>query len=127
MKKVVLLWLILITSSYKVQAQQESQKPQLRHVVLFGWKEGTKPGTIDKVVTAFRNLEHKIELIQAFEWGVNTSPENLSNGLTHCFTITFNSEADRDAYLTHPDHKAFVALLNPAPDKVTVVDYWATK
>jgi hypothetical protein len=127
MKKVVLLWLILLSSSYEVQAQQESQKPQLRHVVLFGWKEGTKPATIDKVVTAFRNLEHKIELIQAFEWGVNNSPENLSNGLTHCFTITFNSEADRDAYLTHPDHKAFVALLNPAPDKVTVVDYWATK
>ncbi|TDE06002.1 Dabb family protein [Flavobacterium sandaracinum] len=127
MKKVVLLWLILLSSSYEVQAQQEPHKPQLRHVVLFGWKEGTKLATIDKVVTAFRNLEHKIELIQAFEWGVNNSPENLSNGLTHCFTITFNSEADRDAYLTHPDHKAFVALLNPAPDKVTVVDYWTTK
>lgn len=126
MKKLLLLTLILI-SSYTVNAQQNKQKQVLRHVVLFGWKEGTKPATIDKVVTAFRNLEHKIELIQAFEWGVNTSPENLSNGLTHCFTITFNSEADRDAYLTHPDHKAFVALLNPAPDKVTVVDYWATK
>ncbi|WP_196827547.1 Dabb family protein [Flavobacterium sp. CG_9.1] len=62
-----------------------------------------------------------------YEWGVNNSPENLNNGLTHCFTLTFNSEADRDAYLIHPDHKALVALLNPAPDKVTVVDYWTTK
>ncbi|MBG6060811.1 hypothetical protein IWX83_000583 [Flavobacterium sp. CG_9.1] len=51
----------------------------------------------------------------------------MNNGLTHCFTLTFNSEADRDAYLIHPDHKALVALLNPAPDKVTVVDYWTTK
>jgi len=89
--------------------------------------DGKKLATIDKVVTAFRNFEHKIELIQAFEWGVNNSPENLSNGLTHCFTITFNSETDRDAYLTHSDHKAFLALLNPAPDKATVVDYWTNK
>ena len=126
MKKLLILVLILI-SSYSVNAQQDKQKQQLRHVVLFGWKPGTDTAAIDKVVTAFKNLEHKITLIKAFEWGTNNSPENLNNGLTHCFTITFNSEADRDAYLIHPEHKAFVAILNPMPDKVTVVDYWTTK
>lgn len=126
MKKLLLLSLILI-SSYTVNAQEDKPKQQLRHVVLFGWKEGTDPAAIGKVVTAFKNLEHKITLIKAFEWGINNSPENLNNGLTHCFTITFNSEADRDAYLIHSEHKAFVALLSPAPDKVTVVDYWTNK
>ncbi|SHL43380.1 Dabb family protein [Flavobacterium xanthum] len=126
MKKLLLLSLILI-SSYAVSAIKDKQRQVLRHVVLFGWKPGTDPTAIDKVVTAFGDLEHKIKLIKAYEWGVNNSPENLNNGLTHCFTLTFNSEADRDAYLIHPDHKALVALLNPAPDKVTVVDYWTTK
>ena len=126
MKKLLLLTFILI-SSYTVNAQQNKQKQVLRHVVMFGWKPGTDTEVIDKVVTAFGNLEHKIKLIKAYEWGINNSPENLNNGLTHCFVLTFKSEADRDAYLIHPDHKAFVAVLSPAPDKVTVVDYWAKK
>ncbi|SFE48673.1 Dabb family protein [Flavobacterium xueshanense] len=126
MKKLLLLTFILI-SSYTVNAQQNKQKQLLRHVVMFGWKPGTDAAAIDKVVTAFGNLEHKIKLIKAYEWGINNSPENLNSGLTHCFVLTFRSESDRDAYLIHPAHKAFVAVLSPAPDKVTVVDYWVKK
>jgi hypothetical protein len=126
MKKLLLLTLILI-SSYTINAQQSKQKQLLKHVVMFGWKPGTDTASIDKVIAAFGKLKHKIKLIKTYEWGINNSPENLNNGLTHCFVLTFNSEADRDAYLIHPDHKAFVAVLNPAPEKVTVVDYWTNK
>jgi hypothetical protein len=91
---------------------------------MFGWKPGTDQAHIDKVVQAFGTLQSKIPLIKDFEWGVNNSPEKLNQGLTHCFFVTFKSEADRDAYLIHPDHQAFVSLLNPAPDKITVLDYW---
>ncbi|MBP6181988.1 Dabb family protein [Flavobacterium sp.] len=126
MKKLLLITLILL-STYTVNAQQAKQKQVLRHVVLFGWKEGTDATYITKVVTALSDLKHKIPVIKSFEWGTNNSPENLNNGLTHCFILTFSSESDRDAYLIHPDHKAFVALLNPAPDKVTVFDYWSIK
>jgi hypothetical protein len=48
----------------------------------------------------------------------------LDHGHTHCFILTFNSEADRDSYLPHPDHKAFGELLGPCLEQVTVVDYW---
>lgn len=106
-------------------AQQNTQEPLLRHVVMFGWKEGSDTNQINKVVTAFKALPSKISLIKSFEWGTNNSPEGLNGGLTHCFLVTFTSEADRDAYLIHPSHKEFVGLLNPAPDKVTVFDYWA--
>ena len=126
MKKLLLLTLILI-SSYTINAQQSKQKQLLKHVVMFGWKPGTDTASIDKVIAAFGKLKHKIKLIKTYEWGINNSPENLNNGLTHCFVLTFNSEADRDAYLIHPDHKAFVAVLNIAPEKVTVVDYWTNK
>ena len=105
-------------------AQQNTQQPLLRHVVMFGWKDGTDTVYINKIVAAFRELKAKIPAIKSFEWGTNSSPEGLNNGLTHCFVATFSSDADRDAYLVHPAHKAFVSLLKPAPDKITVLDYW---
>lgn len=103
---------------------QTSQKI-LRHVVLFSWKPGTDSTAINKVVENFKVLPQKIPTIKQFEWGTNNSPENLNQGLTHCFLVTFSSEKDRDAYLIDPAHKAFVATLQPILDKVTVIDYWA--
>lgn len=105
-------------------AQKNDQK-LLRHVVMFGWEKGTDQQDIEKIVTAFKGLPNQISLIKAFEFGTNNSPENLNKGLTHCFTLTFTSEADRDAYLIHPAHKAFVAKLKPGPTAITVFDYWA--
>lgn len=124
MKKFLLLTFITLAMHNMTSAQQGTQQPQLRHVVMFGWKEGTDTAYINKIVTAFKDLKSKIPLIKSFEWGTNSSPEGLNNGLTHCFIATFSSDADRDAYLVHPAHKAFVGLLKPAPDKITVLDYW---
>ena len=73
---------------------------------------------------AFAALPERIKEIQDFEWGTDNSPEGLQQGLTHCFFVTFASEADRDAYLPHPAHKEFVDLVGPHVEKVTVVDYW---
>lgn len=96
----------------------------LRHVVLFKFKDGTAETDIQKVVDAFTALPSKIDVIKSIEWGTNNSPEGLDQGFTHCFFLTFASEADRDIYLPHPDHKAFGAVLGPHLDKVLVVDYW---
>jgi hypothetical protein len=96
----------------------------LRHVVFFSFKETSTPEDVKSVVDAFRELQNKIDGIEAFEWGNNSSPEGLNQGLTHAFTLTFHSDAARDAYLPHPAHKDFGALLGPHLDKVMVVDYW---
>jgi hypothetical protein len=96
----------------------------LRHVVLFGFKSTSSPQDVEKIVTAFQTLPGNISEIKGFEWGVNSSPEGLNQGLTHAFTVTFHSDADRDAYLPHPAHQEFVGLLGPHLDKVTVLDYW---
>lgn len=123
MKKVLLLTVITLAMHSMINAQ--SNTPQLlRHVVMFGWKDGTDSAYINKIVAAFKELPTKISSIKSFEWGVNNSSEGLNGGLTHCFFVTFNNEADRSAYLVHPAHKEFVSLLNPAPEKVTVLDYW---
>ena len=116
--------MITTASSTATAQKKKSEAKALRHVVLFKFKDGSQPGDIKKVEEAFAGLADKIKLIKDFEWGTNNSPENLNQGLTHCFLVTFSSDKDRDEYLVHPDHKAFVEVLKPHLDKVTVLDYW---
>jgi len=99
-------------------------KPQLRHVVLFKFKDNATAADIKKVEEAFSALPGKIPQIRDYEWGTNNSPEGLDKGFTHCFFLTFDSEEDRAIYLPHPDHKAFGAILGPYLEDVLVVDYW---
>jgi hypothetical protein len=96
----------------------------LRHMVLFKFKDDTTKEQIKKVESAFCALPAKINVIHDFEWGTNVSPENRSQGFTHCFVVTFLSEADRAIYLPHPAHKEFAATLGPYLDQVLVIDYW---
>jgi len=98
----------------------------LRHVILFKFKEGTRPEKIKEVEDAFESLPGKISEIKCFEGGANVSPDDRNEGFTHCFLLTFRNEADRDAYLTHPDFKGFGNLLWSCLEKVLVVDYWTT-
>lgn len=139
----LVFFLLLSCASKQVEVVEEgadsSSRPQinlknpampdsiLRHVVLFGFKASSSAQDVEKIVTAFQALPGKIAEIKDFEWGVNSSPEGLNQGLTHAFTVTFHSDADRNAYLPHPAHQEFVELLGPHLDKVTVLDYWTTK
>lgn len=123
MKKMLLL--IACTICLSTCLLSQTVKKELRHVVLFGWKEKADTAAISKAVTAFGKLPGQIKTIKKFEWGTNNSPEKLNNGLTHCFLLSFASEKDRDDYLVHPSHKAFTELLPGILDKVTVLDYWA--
>lgn len=125
--KYLFLLSIIAMASSLTQAQTKGSPKALRHVVMFKFLDSATPEDIKKVEDAFAALSGKIKLIKDFEWGTNNSPENLNQGLTHCFFVTFSSDKDRDAYLVHPDHKAFVEILKPHLDKVTVVDYWAKK
>lgn len=115
------------TNNFKEDLSMNDSKKQdsvLRHVVLFKFKENTSKADITKVEKAFSALPSKIPQIAGYEWGINNSPEGLNKGLTHCFFVTFQSEEDRAIYLPHPAHKAFVEVLSPHLDDVTVVDYW---
>ncbi len=97
----------------------------LRHVVMFKFKDSVSKEEIEAVEKAFVDLKNDIPLIRSLEWGTNVSPEGINQGFTHCFLLTFASEADRDAYLPHPAHKAFGNMLEPVIDKVMVIDYLA--
>jgi hypothetical protein len=97
----------------------------LRHVVLFAFKDSATVEQIDAVVADFGTLKDRIPGILAYEWGSNVSPEGLNQGFTHCFTLSFGSEEDRNGYLLHAAHQAFVDTLGACLEKSLVVDYWA--
>ncbi len=118
----VLLFVTLFFSALNIQAVEPVKV--LRHVVMFKFAESATPAKIQKIEEAFAQLPKKITTIKSFEWGTNSSPEGLNQGLTHCFILTFTSNEDRDAYLVHPAHKEFGKSLGSDVDKVTVVDFW---
>lgn len=122
----ILLLALFSTLGLAVFSQKQQPK-QLKHVVLFKFKDDASADQIKKVENAFRALPSQIKEIKGFEWGTNNSPENLNQGFTHCFLVSFSSEKDREIYLPHPKHKEFVAILSPILDKVLVIDYWAEK
>ncbi|MEL6695070.1 MAG: Dabb family protein [Bacteroidota bacterium] len=140
MRKIILLLSVSLLCMYacqnvkveeEVEVLSETEKIEmdtpeklLRHVVLFKFNAEATADTVKKIEQAFARLPEKIEEIYSLEWGTNNSPEGLDKGLTHCFFVTFRSEEDRAKYLPHPDHQAFVKMIEPYVEDVTVVDYW---
>jgi hypothetical protein len=119
MKALVLLASILMLTAASTLAAEGP----VRHVVSFKFKKSAAPEAVKKVEDAFAALKRQIPLIQQLEWGTNVSPEGLDKGFTHCWIVSFRNEKDRDAYLVHPEHKAFVGLLKDVLEEAFVFDF----
>jgi Stress responsive A/B Barrel Domain len=102
-----------------------AQQRPVRHIVVFKFKPDAASSGIQQVTDALRALQGSIPGILSVEHGVNNSPEGKNLGFTHVFLITFEDAAARDAYLPHPEHKAFGAVLRSLDvlGDVFVVDY----
>lgn len=130
-KYLALLVILFFAAAFGTQAISQTSKKNmkeanskvLRHVVLFKFKDGATPEQVKEVEAAFTALPSKINTIIGYEWGNNVSPENLNQGFTHCFLVTFKDAAGRDYYLPHPAHKEFGKILGPHLDKVLVFDF----
>lgn len=96
----------------------------LRHMVLFKFKAEVTPAQVQEVVDAFKALPSKINTIHEFESGTDVGVENLADGFTHGFLVTFRDEKGRADYLPHAEHQKFVELVKPRVEKVLVFDYW---
>ncbi|MFM8587200.1 MAG: Dabb family protein [Bacteroidota bacterium] len=124
MKKIVLALFMMITGL----AYGQSSSGELRHVVIFKFKETSSKAAVDSVVSSFMGLARKIPVIKSMEWGLNDSPENFHQGFTHCFVLTFSKKRDRDeVYQKHPAHMEFQKVLGPHMENVFVVDYKVEK
>ena len=122
---VAILFGLLITGV--AAEKKEAKAVKLRHVVCFKYKETATEVQIKEVEAAFKALKKSVPGIKTFEKGTNISPEKLNKGFTHCYILTFENEKDRDAYLVHPEHKAFGKRLEPVLADVFVIDFAAKK
>ncbi|HEX5167821.1 MAG TPA: Dabb family protein [Cyclobacteriaceae bacterium] len=119
------LFLGLFAAIAVLSAFMYPKKGEVKHIVIFKYKESATPEQINEVTTAFKDLKNKIQGIQKIEYGVNNSPEKLNKGFTHVYLLTFKDVSARDAYLPHPEHKKFGELLGKlnVVEEVFVVDF----
>ncbi len=116
------IFLALLLSSGPASAQEGGL---FRHFVSFQFKEGTGDETKAELVKAFLELKNKIDVIVDLEWGESENIEPRNDGFTHSFLVTFRDRDGLAAYLPHPAHQAFVAVLRPHLAKAYVFDYTA--
>ena len=104
----ILLSLAIIWGISSCSREQASKQKVLRHVVSFQFKDEVSAENKAQAIQIFVDLKDKIPEIIKFEGGQNINGKGQSRGLTHCFVLTFESEAARDIYLPHPDHMKVV-------------------
>ena len=96
---------------------------KVKHIALIKFKEGTTPEQIDQAFDQLLELSESIEGIEDYVSGMNNSPENLNQGFTHGFVMTFKDGSARDAYLAHPDHDRVKAAVLPTVESVLIFDF----
>ncbi|MEM9937197.1 MAG: Dabb family protein, partial [Bacteroidota bacterium] len=103
----------------EISQAEPMEEKVVKHVVIFKFKDESPEEEVEKIHQSFLALEEAIPVVKGFEWGMNHSPEGLDQDFTHCYTLTFATEEDRDSvYAPHPSHQAFVASLEPHLEKV---------
>ncbi|MFC3627481.1 Dabb family protein [Vogesella amnigena] len=95
----------------------------LHHIVLFRFHDHIDADTIAMVHAEFAALVAATGLIRDFRHGPDCSPEGLAQGFTHGWLLQFAGSAERDAYLVHPAHQQFVAMVQPLLAAALVFDF----
>ena len=98
-----------------------------------GWAGGTSTTSVRDILVGTLVVDIADAGTRKLAWrglgvkeiNVQASPEKRDKGFTHCFILTFKTEKDRDDYLVHPEHTAFVKVALPVIDDVFVIDFWA--
>lgn len=99
--------------------------PKIQHMVLFKFKPEVTSEKITELFSHLAQLQQLIPGITCFAGGPNSSPEELNQGYTHGFIMTFESVDARDAYLPHPEHEVVKAALLECIDSVLAFDFEA--
>jgi hypothetical protein len=92
------------------------------HVVLIRPRAASDDRAFSALDRALAALPSKIAGIVDYRFGVNASPEGMDRGYDHGFVMTFESEAARDAYLPHPEHREIHPLVDAVAAEVLVFD-----
>ena len=120
------LWSVLVSVCWLAGcATAPSYSGDFRHVVLFKFKDDAPPADVKALEDQIMAMKSQIPTIKTIEWGKDCSVENLQDGLTHAFLVTFENPDGLKVYLPHAAHQAVVKSLTPLKEKVLVFDYVA--
>jgi len=101
------------------------------HIVLFQFKPDASPEVVQEACKRMLALKDLClhpgtmkPYVKSAVGGLDNSPENLQNGMTHGFVFEFENEEDRNYYLkTDPSHDEFKASVKDALEHAQVVDF----
>ncbi len=97
----------------------------IKRIVLFKFKKDTPQKTIDQIFSGFEGLKDLVPGIQDFFHGPYSSSDNLNQGYTHAFVVTFRDAAVRDHFGSHTEHQRIVGILSPHAEGVLAFDFFA--
>lgn len=96
---------------------------QVKHFGLFKFKDGIDEDQISRCFGEMRGMVGRIPgLLEVCCGPYDENEEQLHDGFTHGFVMTFESRELRDAYLPHPIHEEVKELVVPCLERVTVFD-----
>src|SRR5437762_14300597 len=97
--------------------------PKVKHIALVRFKDGSSDEQVQKLFDDILDITESIPGIEDYVSGNNMSPEDLNQGYTHGFIMTFSDRAARDAYLAHPEHQRVKELIMPQLESLIVFDF----
>ncbi len=126
MKRFGLLMMLVAMCWLAGCGQAVSYSGDYRHVVLFKFKDDAPPADVKAIEDQIMAMRSEIPTIKTMEWGKDVSVENLQDGFTHCFLVTFENADGLKVYSPHAAHKAVLKSLGPIMEKLLVFDYIAS-
>ena len=99
--------------------------PRICHIVLMQINDTVAQSVVDDLMKNLEELCTKglINGLLSFTGGKYSSPEGFNKGLTHGFTMVFESSESRDAYLPHPEHERVRDMLLPLIENGNVLAF----
>ena len=95
----------------------------VKHVVLFSFNFSLDSPEVQGLDQRFKELPSLIKEVTGFRTGTNMSVENLAKGYEKAYILDFKDENDRDVYVVHPHHKAFVESAKSIIKDALVFDF----
>ncbi len=85
----------------------------ITHMVLLAIRADVSEREIRDAFRELSALRGMVPGLLSFSGGAYSSSENLNQGFTHGFCMTFRDAAARDGYLAHPEHEKVKARVLP--------------
>lgn len=95
----------------------------IRHYGMFQFHPEVTPEQIEDCFAEMRGMVGKITGLLGMEYGAYESSEGLNDGFTHGFIMSFDTAANREAYLPHPEHERVKQIVVPRLARVIVFDF----